>query len=577
MSNNLEKMTIFRAKDSVKSFSELFDVPTEPLTQFKYISNGYNVECIVKYSLVGGNAKTQVDYPWMVMVNNLSEKINLKFSSVNKTPSAILGLKITKGDSISFFLITFGLHTSRFINNDRLIRDFGIKVAMNICDQNNLRKVNTTTHSSVSTITERQLSQGSSIDIFDINDEKEFFRSISGATYDNYPFIKSFSGKNSIVVNLKKGTMINHDGLIEILLKLDAAYKLEDYRNKFPSYGRLDYVSDTDEIERLDKIVFDMLKNNNFESIHLSPSIVLNDDILHYTYKHPIEKPNAKKFEDINIYDLVSENHKFTRKSSINTVKKWLIYCIGESDELIDMSAYECLNCEIVHGNATYILSSGVWRSVNSDFKVEVDSYIKNNIDNKLNNYLPENISIHCKAQEKGEYKDRYKEEVYNSYVAKNNLDIYLFDKSKIEIADEKRYEICDLLHKDKELIHVKVLKSGSNSLSHLFVQARFYTDAFVKDEMTRKSMRKFIENNDNEENKYKNKMDFLSIISESRSELQETTFSVLLCILTFENNKKIEDLPFMARYELAKTHKYLINERGIKLSYAIRTVNKKN
>ncbi|EPS3610707.1 DUF6119 family protein, partial [Vibrio cholerae] len=67
------------------------------------------------------------------------------------------------------------------------------------------------------------------------------------------------------------------------------------------------------------------------------------------------------------------------------------------------------------------------------------------------------------------------------------------------------------------------------------------------------------------------------SIISESRSELQETTFSVLLCILTFENNKKIEDLPFMARYELAKTHKYLINERGIKLSYAIRTVNKKN
>jgi hypothetical protein len=30
-----------------------------------------------------------------------------------------------------------------------------------------------------------------------------------------------------------------------------------------------------------------------------------------------------------------------------------------------------------------------------------------------------------------------------------------------------------------------------------------------------------------------------------------------------------------MAKYELAKTHKYLIEERGIELSYAIRLVNK--
>ncbi|HHX8295564.1 TPA: DUF6119 family protein, partial [Vibrio diabolicus] len=145
-----------------------------------------------------------------------------------------------------------------------------------------------------------------------------------------------------------------------------------------------------------------------------------------------------------------------------------------------------------------------------------------------------------------------------------------------INVAGQKRYEICDLLHMDRELIHVKVLKSGTNSLSHLFVQSRFYTDAFVKDIDTRKSMIEFINKNDNLENFGKDKDAFLSIVKEKRSELQESTFSVLLCILTYTKDKKIDDLPFMAKYELANTHKYLINERGIELAYAIRLVNKK-
>ncbi|WP_366664454.1 DUF6119 family protein [Vibrio coralliilyticus] len=170
----------------------------------------------------------------------------------------------------------------------------------------------------------------------------------------------------------------------------------------------------------------------------------------------------------------------------------------------------------------------------------------------------------------------RYKEETYNSYVAEYNSDIYLFDKSKIYVAGKKRYEICDLLHKDRELIHVKVLKNGTNSLSHLFVQSRFYTDAFVKDVDTRKSMIEFIKNNDNSENEKKDKNVFLSIIKEERSELQESTFSVLLCILTYTKDKNIDDFPFMAKYELVNTHKYLLNERGIELAYAIRRVNKK-
>ncbi len=577
MSSNLEKMTIFKAKPSVNSFSAIFDISTEPLPRFTYQSNGYEVEGIVKYADVGGKSKTENDYPWMVMLNNLSEDLNLEFSNTNKSPSAILCLKITRDvDDILFYILTFGMHTSRFINSDKLVNDFGIKVAMNICDQNNLRKVNTTTHSSVSTLTDRQASKGTNLEIFDINDEKEFFRSISGSTYEEHPYIKSFSGKSSITVNLKKGTSVTDDGIVDILLRLEEAYALKRYKEKFPSYGRLDYVSDEDEIARLNGILFKLIKNGDFSSIHLSPSIIMDENVAYFSYKDPDANKFVEKFDDLNISDLVSQNHNFNQKSSIKTVLNWKVYYVNTSEEISTMRAYNCINCEIEDNGITYILSSGTWRNVSSDFKSEVESYVKDKIKDKSDYYLPNDISIHCIVKENEKDTVKYKEDVYNEYVAKHNGDIYLFDKSKINVAGQKRYEICDLLHKDKELIHVKVLKSGTNSLSHLFVQSRFYTDAFVKDIQTRTSMIDFIHNNDNPENADKDKDAFLSIIKEKRSELQESTFSVLLCILTYSKDKKIDDLPFMAKYELANTHKYLINERGIELAYAIRLVNKK-
>ncbi|MEZ6961124.1 MULTISPECIES: DUF6119 family protein [unclassified Aeromonas] len=578
MSNKkLEKMTIYKAKDSVKSFSFIFDVTTESLPKFKYKYKSIDIEFIIKYSEVGGINKTDADYPWMTMVNGLDEAFDFKFSTTNKTPSAVLGIKISSSTiKTKFFLLTFGMHTSRFINLDYLVSDFGIKVAMNICDQNNLRKVNTTTHSTISTMTDRQASKGASLDIFDINDEKEFFRAISGLTYDNYPYIKSFSGKNSITISLKNSVLVSKDDLIEILLSLDSAYYSDLYKEKFPTYGRLDYVSDTDKIEQLDSILFQCLKEKQLSNIHLSPNSIEPDDIEHYTYEDPDSIPDTIRFETLNTHDLLDSHAPFNIKSSINTIKGWRIYSVTATDNISSTRAYDCLNFEIESNGITFILSAGTWRSVNSDFKINIEKYISEKISEKNDNYLPSNISIYCQVEENGVTKNRYREDVYNSYVAANDKDIYLFDKAKIKIAGNKQYEICDLFHSKKEFIHVKVLKNGTNSLSHLFLQARFYTDAFIKDYETRLSMRNFIKTNHNLENENKNKSLFLSLIPEKRQDLHASSYSVVLCILTFNTNYNINNLPFMIKYELAKTHKYLIDERGVELSYAIRLVNKK-
>lgn len=161
---------------------------------------------------------------------------------------------------------------------------------------------------------------------------------------------------------------------------------------------------------------------------------------------------------------------KFNVKSSIDTVKKWRIYSVSEADEYYDMRAYDCIDYEVQYEGKTFILHSGVWRSINSDFKSQIEDYIKFKVKDNQGDYLPNDVSIRCIENKKV----KYKEEIYNSYTAKMSPDMYLFDKSKIKIANEKRYEICDLFHAKKEFIHVKVFKSGTNSLSHLFCRLDF-------------------------------------------------------------------------------------------------------
>lgn len=108
-------------------------------------------------------------------------------------------------------------------------------------------------------------------------------------------------------------------------------------------------------------------------------------------------------------------------------------------------------------------------------------------------------------------------------------------------------------------------------------MQARFYIDAFLKEEETRSSMRLFVSENKNSENEGKDTQRFLNLIPNFIKYLHASSYSVILCILVFEEGRSINNLPFMVKYELAKTHKYLLEERGVELSCAIRIVNKEN
>ncbi len=120
----------------------------------------------------------------------------------------------------------------------------------------------------------------------------------------------------------------------------------------------------------------------------------------------------------------------------------------------------------------------------------EVSEYIKN-IKTKDYSFL-----LNGKINIRNSQTNKEDENIYNEEVAKASSEIFLFDKAKLQIADTKRFEICDLLHKDKRLIQVKRYKNKSASLTYLFVQGRVYLNSFLREEKTRKSIREFIKKN---------------------------------------------------------------------------------
>jgi uncharacterized protein (TIGR04141 family) len=183
---------------------------------------------------------------------------------------------------------------------------------------------------------------------------------------------------------------------------------------------------------------------------------------------------------------------------------------------------------------------------------------------------LPENISI-CRLNEEGKKHNR--EEFYNSDAVIASPDLFLFDKAKIEIAGEKRYEVCDILHREKKFIHVKRYYKGCSSISHLFVQTRFYADAFLSDIKCRQGMRAHIEACEHEANNQKDTAAFVNIIPEVRTDIAEKDYEVVYCILSSKDDFTVDDLPFMAKYELMLSHQYLTTNRGFQCSLLIRKV----
>lgn len=575
---NLEKFTAFKIKDSAQAFADFIRAhdaknrqlpPLKPLRLPEEINFDGQIQAAIAFKVHSGQAKTQYDIPWISFLNEASPDEPINFISHNEFPCAVMAISLTRNGATSFYALTFGIGAEAFINPEFLVRDFGLRVAMNICDVEKLKRIQTSIHEAVSAHAEKQISTGSNLTVFGINDEKEFLRSVTGIARAEYDFISTFTGKDSISVKLSKDQRLSWVNIAASISSLGEAYDLDSYETLFPGYAKFHIENDPEKLEILDMSLFEKIREGNFDNIHLAPPEFIDFDSRSFSYS---ATPDVF-LDDISIEGLIESRRAFSERSSMKSIKGMHIHVWNTETgvKIKEWQAYRCLVAEIELDDTTYILSMGQWKQISEDFKGEVDGYLATiHINNS--EYLPNGINIwvpDAKRDRNGNPIGENREEAYNQEVAGLTRDLFLFDKAKIQIAGDKIYEVCDLLHSERHFVHVKRLKNGSASITHLFLQGKFYADAFLSDRKCRESMRAYI----GESLQGDDSVQFLSAIPDLREKIVANDYLIIFCLLIEQEGKTISDLPFMSRYELMHAHKHIHEALGFRCEVAFRCV----
>ena len=156
---------------------------------------------------------------WQDELNQLSaQKIMFSKNVPNK---AVVVVKLRN----RFFSITYGYGRS-MLNDSKIVRNFGLKVAANLIDKDKIRSMNITSIEDVIVSSQRQSSIYASQDIFDLDTRRNLLQSVSGA-----PALESVAsflvGTDSLVASRK----MNITDIKDSIGFYYDSYKKDDYKN----------------------------------------------------------------------------------------------------------------------------------------------------------------------------------------------------------------------------------------------------------------------------------------------------------------------------------------------------------
>ena len=544
MVNELGQISFYLAKAG-STFDAVLDSKKIPPVSDSFQIRNFNVDGVEARFLCELVSSSKSNPPWIEFINDqLSEdadKINYEIFS--KRPSGLLLLMIEN----RVFAAAFGTRGASYIKKSEMLHDFGIKTAMNMCGNEDLRQTKSSVRSFATQNISRQLSLPSDTSVFGLSDT-EFLKYISGHVDGDRKI--SLQGKDNLTLKIIGEEKLNWPRLVEYCKQFLIEYGKDTYKTLFPNYLNLQEVSD-EEKSILDKILIGKIKDSDFDNIHLSIPEFIADDEFSFTYSnYENRENNIYSYLDI---EQISNVYKNLKSISVDKLIKKFIYAYSSVDDQIlehkKWSIYSCLVSEIEHNSEHFILTEGRWQKVDNDFYKQVNSFIEKKLNvEKIPNQF-KNIDI----ADGGLKQNR--EEIFNEkYCAKNENSIK-FDKAKLKISQsEKNKEFCDILeHSDAapmNIIHVKQYGNAS-SINYLFSQAKFYCEFFLTDLVFLEEIRNYIGNSGN-----KSAPKFLDFVKEEINDVKGSDYQVSLWLL-FDNKKApptASDLPLMAKYELKLT-----------------------
>lgn len=386
---------------------------------------------------------------------------------LGQAPAAVVivrvGDKPTSKQRTRIFAFVFG-GTGRFlIRADCYSRGYGLRTALNLmyprsaASHARLRAVQSKTHAATMVRSSTQASDLSDFETFGVSTLRDMMSRATGVPDDATTWGGRIGGGDSLILQRD----MPFASLGELSRQIDAAHARTDYEERFKWVDYVQPITDPDLIGTLEALVVDQLQTGTPGRLQLAPPEVINWDQISGFRFHgdprasrkngPMTRPELRLAH----YLHAPQIRQLLAGLDVDKLRAYRIHAVDDNGfPQLNWSVWRCLVGEVQHDGSTYILDEGDFFQVAADYLSELDAFIQR---------LPA-AALLMPSAKPGEW-----EGGYNSRVAGNGL--LLLDKQLIKPSRRvTSIELCDLLTKDRKLIHVK-RHLGSSELSHLFAQ----------------------------------------------------------------------------------------------------------
>lgn len=449
-STKTNKLTIYMIKPEYRNINEILEVAQE----------GRVIEGV-------GTFYSEESYPhapeWIRDFFGLALGDGLGITTASARGALLLTVE-HDGEKV-IFLVSFGF--GKFLLKKGVFEErFGLRVVLNVVDPKSLRSIDKTSLGSMPKHSREQIIRDGITADFGIDIEQDLIHSLTGKAKD-LRFGKTVTGRDALSVSVK----VDVNNIIDFLKLCLDRYKSEDYKENF---GWIDQIADvraSKQIDELNKQLIDKLNRHDFDKVWMAvPEVVDWVDIRGFRY---LRQKEGDVHDDLDVQEFISASGRSTL--DIIFLKDTCVYVISsKKDDVVDSwSVFNCIYAEIEYNSKVYILSNGKWYEIVKDFTKQVKEEFENTTESVIN--FPDY-----------NHKD---EKHYNEAAALQIPNACCMDRKEIvHGGGHSRIEFCDLLTKDKKIIHVKRY-GGSNHLSHLFSQGVVSGELFVADREFRKKL----------------------------------------------------------------------------------------
>lgn len=371
--------------------------------------------------------------------------------------AAVLLLKANR----RWFAVTFG-HGRFLLVPDCWEERFGLRVVLNSIEPDKLRSLDKRTFDALSTHSRIQGSREGSAPDFGLDIEQDLVRAVTGTPQDE-SLGKTVSGMDSLHAAVRTTV----DDLKELLARYARKNDEDTYKTNFPWVDHIADVTDKTLVNDLDARLATTINGSRERCWLCVPEIIDWGRTGGFKYG---AGPRSPEHSDLNFEGFLES----VRDGVVDTalLKHRRVTRVDNEGAVLDeWSIYKCVYCEMDHLGHTFILSTGRWYRVDTNFVKVVNDY----------------YATHPRYERDLQTYDDASEGDYCRRIANASPDSYaLMDRRLISIGGAYgKVEFCDLFTSAKDLIHIK--RYGASSvLSHLFSQGVVSGEAFKSDALFR-------------------------------------------------------------------------------------------